>query len=51
MCTRQGFGAGAGAARSRCIWLKPEQSLWPGSGFNLNISLTIQANYMELDLI
>ena len=33
------------------IWLEPEPSLWPGSGFNLNISLTIEANYMELDLI
>ena len=27
---QQGFGAGA--ARSRGIWLEPEPSLWPGSG-------------------
>ena len=31
----QGFGAGA--ARSRGIWLEPEPSLWPGSGSTLNI--------------
>ena len=28
--TAQGFGAGA--ARSRGIWLEPEPSLWAGSG-------------------
>ena len=26
---------GAGAARSRGIWLEPEPSLWPGSGYSL----------------
>ena len=31
----QGFGAGA--TRSRDIWLELEPSLWPGSGSTLNI--------------
>ena len=40
----QGFGAGA--ARSRGIWLEPEPSLWPGSGSgsSLNFSSIIHAN-------
>ena len=45
----QGFGAGA--ARSRGIWLEPEPSLWPASGFgsgsSLTFSLIINANCME----
>ena len=36
----QGFGAGA--ARSRGIWLEPEPSLWPGS--TLIICLIIHEN-------
>ena len=43
----QGFGAGA--PRSRGIWLEPEPSLWPGS--TLNICLIIHENYMELNII
>ena len=31
------YGFGAGAARSRGIWLEPEPSLWPGSGSTLDI--------------
>ena len=50
-CWEQGFGAGA--ARSRGIWLEPEPepTLWPGSGSTLNICIIIYANYMELYLI
>ena len=45
----QGFGAGA--ARSRGIWLEPEPSLWPGSSSTLKICLIIHENYMELNII
>ena len=44
-------GLGAGAARSRGIWLEPEPSLWPGSGSTLNICLIIHENCMELNII
>ena len=49
-CVEQGFGAGA--ARSRCIWLKPEPepSLWPGSGTSFNFSFIIHANFVEHNL-
>ena len=51
--SQQGFGAGA--ARSRGIWLEPEPSLWPGSssgsGSTLIICLIIHENYMELNII
>ena len=43
---QQGFGAGA--ARSRGIWLEQEPSLLLGS--TLNICLLIYENYMELDV-
>ena len=37
--SRQGFGDGAGSARSRGIWLEQEPSLWHGSGSGSTLNI------------